>query len=353
MTIADDFPATVTDNQLQAEQVCFHLDARLDATADNRSFASDGNYVDGTAALLSASDHFIEYEITPGYSVSATDFDFRFRGELVTDDPLTFDVLIDGTSLLSVDFDVQASVPPGLGWYSLDLNEEDRIDGVDLEAGETVTVRVEVTSFAGGQYAIDMIAPFVDRRYADQLTFDNTVDSNEQLSGPELFANELPIELSQTETRRDVTEANVESTWDDTSNGQYIELRIGSDSFDRTTNSETASTTGGPARSIDVTLGLSRHGTRTNDTPTEGFLGQSVDTYELFANPAAVFSNSLGTAEVDAVIPPGSITGDRVEEAGQLASDDSLLTRSVLAPFDVLTDNMEIRSSEKVGFDND
>ena len=350
MTITDDTPATVTNDRLQSEQVCFHLDAR-DTVDDDRSFASDDNYTDGTAALLSVESNFLEYEFTPQHDISAANFGFQFRIDALDTDTHQLRLTVNDERIHeNTSISVDSGVLSGLDWYEMSFFTANR--GVDLTAGETATLLIEVVSQEGGaQTVIDRVAPY-DNRYESELNFDNTVDSNEQLSGPELFANEIPIELSQTETRRDVTEANIESTWDDTSNGQYIELRIGDDDFTRANNSETASTTGGPARSIDVTLGLSRHGTRTDDTPTEGFLGQSVDTYELFANPAAVFSNSLGTAEVDAVIPPGSITGDRVEESGQLASDDSLLTRSVLAPFDVF-ENMEIRSSEKVGFDND
>jgi len=350
MTIEDTDPLTITGGSLQAEQVCFHLDARADAIADDRGLVNDDTYTDGAAAFLAQEGQFMEYQITPDYTITSENFAVQFALDAQADGDFEFDFLVNGESVLTGNPAISDGVLVGYDWYSPDFFTG--LNPVELEAGETYTLRFEITNADGaGGAIVDRLAVY-DNEYESQLTFDNTVDGNQQLSGPELFANEVPIELSQTETRRDVTEANIESTWDDTSNGQYIELRIGDDAFSRSNNSETASTTGGPARSIDVTFGLSRYGTRTNDTPTEGFLGQSVDVYELFANPSAVNPNSLGTAEVDAVVPPGSITGDRLEEAGQLASDDALLTRSVLAPFDVF-ENMEIRSSEKVGFDNE
>jgi hypothetical protein len=250
-----------------------------------------------------------------------------------------------------------------LDWWNVGDGSPGSQDGYtasdpDIPAGETHTLRLEVVGDDGvfDEHAlnVDVVAPY-DSRFESGLTFDDSVHQNGgYLDGPELYPDLATVNLSQTETRRDVTEATAEITTNSTDANQFIELRIGSDSFDRTNNSATASTTAtSAARTIDVNLGLSRYPDDTNPqnaTPRFGYNGQSVDTYELRANPTAISPYERGVVEVDAVVPQGEIVGDRLEEAGQLASDNALLTRSIFAAFDVFAEQ-EIRSSEKTAFD--
>jgi len=197
-----------------------------------------------------------------------------------------------------------------------------------------------------------VVAPY-DSNYVGDLTFDDKVNANGYLSGPERFPALIEADLTTTQTRRNITEARVESAWNDTSNNQFIEARIGSDAFTRANKTDTLSITGGPDRGLDVRFGLSRFG-QTGATPTNGANGQAVDIAELFANPDAVVSNDIGEAVTRGIVPPGTLpAGTTIQEAGlKHAATDTLLSRHEIAEFTVES-GQRIASAETTQFTGD
>jgi len=194
-------------------------------------------------------------------------------------------------------------------------------------------------------------APY-DFRYDSELTFDNTNDgSGGYLTGPEKFRELEVLSFETASTRRNVTETNVDSTWNDVSNGQYIELSNDGSTFIRTNNSQTASVTfTSPNSNVDVNVALSRYSDGTAATPLNGNQGQQIDTWELFANPDAVLAEAIGETVTRAVVPQDTsgIVGNTVRECG-LKNGSLLLSRHQLADF-VLESDQRLASSESTQF---
>jgi len=126
-------------------------------------------------------------------------------------------------------------------------------------------------------------------------------------------------------------------TIDDTSGGQFIALsNDGGDTFlkSNNTNSTTANFTS-PSRQVTSKIGLSRHGSRVDETPLEGYLPQQIDGWDLFANPIAVLPDGIGASLTVGIIPQRQITGEVIRELGQLDDDQNALTRSIRASLTV------------------
>jgi hypothetical protein len=184
-------------------------------------------------------------------------------------------------------------------------------------------------------------------------TFDDSVNSpGGYLDGPELYSDLSEVAFEPTTTRRELTSATARQTWNDTSNAQFIELsNDGGSTFLRTNNNDTA--TGqfaNPSNEVIVRVGISRFG-QSGATPLQGANGQEVSVHDLRADVDAITPEDIGQTLTRAVIPPDTITGDTIREAG-IKFDGNLLTHHVLAEFDVLA-GQRISSSEITEFTSD
>jgi hypothetical protein len=228
----------------------------------------------------------------------------------------------------------------------------DGYTGETLRAGEKYELTIEVAADATNplRYEVDVICVY-DSRFS--YNFDNTIPAGEEyLDGPETHPDSFVQALTTAETRRDVTEAAFDTSVSDTSNNWYVELSNDGQSFVRVNNSQSGSVTfSSPEAGVDTNISFSRYGSRTTATPQTGFLGQSTGFWELTANPQAVVSDGIGTTLSRGVIEPGVITGETVREAG-LKSDGALLTRHLLADFEVLA-GQRLSSSETTTFTGD
>ena len=347
-------PLEATGGTLATQQIAWTREAEnADASdggatigPDDASEFSNGDYI-----AFAQSGDFAEFDFTVGYD-STSDLKARIRFSTDTDggdDGAAFDaVLIDPNGAEQDRIEVIADGATVSSPFWGDVNEP----AATLEPGEW-TLRLECTTAStaldDGVTFIDVVAPY-DNNYVGDIEFPDTVNANGYLSGPERYPALIEADVTTTDTRRNITEARVESTWNDTSNNQFIEARIGSDAFTRANKTDTLSITGGPDRGLDVRFGLSRFG-QTGATPTNGANGQSVDIAELFANPDAVVSDDIGEAVTRGVVPPDTITGETIREAG-LKSGSTLLTRHEVASFDVLQDQ-RIASAETTRFTSD
>lgn len=218
-----------------------------------------------------------------------------------------------------------------------------------ISAGQH-TLRAEVTVSDTSEFRVDIVAPY-DSRYS--YNFDNTTDSNQDLDGPEQYPDLVEKRFETVTTRRPVTEARIDSTWDNVSNSQFMELsNDGGSTWHRSSNSQTASATfASESTEVDVNIGLSRYSDGSTGTPLDGNVGQSISLYNLFANVKSINPSDIGVATVEAIAAPGELTGSTLREGGELSSDDSLLTRSIFPEF-VVGSSQRIISSESVSWSN-
>lgn len=351
-------PLTTDNDELAVAQVCFTTEGEDFTNASGDVGIAGNPYSGGELRAVDTAGATIEWEFTPEYDIPAGElgiqvrdddggagtgsdgiaaFEWRFEGDLVDENPNTGGNFLLGWS------DIADGFYSGVAWNS-----------PALDAGTTYTISVECTD--GGalsdQYGIDVIAPY-DKRFESDLFFDDdNGGSGGFLDGPELFPSVVDVSFATATTRRNITEANFTSTWNDTSNNQYVELANDGSTFTRFNNADTGSVTfASPDKGVDTNIGLSRYGSRTTATPQQGFNGQAIQDWDLFANPDAVFTDNVGETLTRAVIPPDTITGETVREAG-LKSDSTLLTRHELAEF-LVESGQRISSAETTRFTSD
>jgi hypothetical protein len=150
-----------------------------------------------------------------------------------------------------------------------------------------------------------------------------------------------------------VSEASIDTVWSDTSNNQYVELSNDGTNYQRISNSETGSVTfSSPEFDVDSRINFSRHGSRTNDTPTQGFEGQELFVWQLFSNPESISTDEIGVLKVQAILSRSKATNQTFSEAGLVDSAGDLLTHSLIPEF-TKQETQQVVSGERISFSND
>lgn len=346
----DNQPIEIVNGELKTKQSCKPRDALNDSDNSDANFRDDDAYNNGQAAELGADGLFVEFNFSWPYTLQSDRVGIKIRSEILN--TTSYEITWDGTVLDSID----GGGTEALGWN--EFGPDGRYGGPgyagavgeDIQPDETHTLRVEATDTSA--LYVDCVALY-DRGFSYNFANpDASTNSGGYLSGPELYPDEYQAVFDTVSTRRELDAATATQVWNDTSNSQYIELsNDGGSNWIRTNNSQTASANfASPSTSLDVRAGISRFGTQ-NAFPTNGINPQAIDTHELTANIEAITSDGIGAANTRAIVSPGELTGETLREAGALASDNTLLTRSVYAAFDV-TSQMRIISSETQTWDN-
>lgn len=321
--LSDTDPVVVRNTNLESAQTCFFIEA--EAASDDSS--TDG--FSGTGGIIAAID---EYSEGAGYELEAVGEEARWRVQDVTLDA--------GQDLDGVDYTIPAdnvelavrhgrSGPrdvPAVEWYvngdfvgatgdetgigdvwskagidgPISFGEDGTGDAPGYTGGDitssTVDIRAVVVANAGANdYNIDGLALY-DNRFHDADDFDNTLDANQgNLDGPEQYPisdgtyedNELELDLAPSTWR--VTSASVTSSWDDTSNGQRIRLKLDPDGSYGPTNGDEDNTTSitdfafgsDEGTAVRAKVRFSNYGSRSGTTPKSGFNGQVLQDWTL------------------------------------------------------------------------
>jgi hypothetical protein len=196
--VAPTDPCEIDDgvDVLRMEQTAYHGDARSpdreSGVGDtNASLGGSSDWVDGFAAFFEDTDDFIEIDIDVDYDIPAEHvglavrmgaddtpgMDFQLNGR-------TVDTLAVGTGQISFGWeDVGDGTLNGPGYPH---------SGVDLRVEDNPhTVRIECTDggTSSDEIGIDWIVLYDQRFYTNNASgFDNSTDSNDELSGPPVTA---------------------------------------------------------------------------------------------------------------------------------------------------------------------
>jgi hypothetical protein len=346
MAIPDNTPLAVQNGALEALQTGFFIEGENaqggDGARSVRSGWSNGKF----ERYDNINPQDIYFTFTVNYRIPAAEVGFAVRVQAFAGNHNPFNLNVNGETVASFG---QNELSNGLQWINTDTT------GIanDLTPG-TYEARLEATGDgSSGDMGVDCLFVF-DDRFA--YTFDNSIDSNETLAGPELFPDQVTYSLAEEALAQPAERATVTQTWTDTSGDQFVEVDLAG-STTKATNSTTA-TTSSPddtvADSVAVRVGLSRFGSRTNTTPREGFRGQSIDDHEVTADPDSALRNGIGQLRTRIRTPNGDLSaysGDLVE-AGTVDANDVLLTRGVFSAFDIPS-AMAITSNELLAFDRD
>lgn len=321
LSIADDEPLAVDSGKVNVQQTCFTTEAEnADREEGGIEALSASRFSGGAAEVFDADGEALEFDFTLAHDIPAGEFELQIRwdGESATDQG-DVDWSLDGTDLGSFN-----GAATDVGWRGLIQSKGHLTDPGRVESGDH-TLRVAASgTWNGGDFQLDLVAP-LDNRYS--YTFDNTTDSDGWLSGPELYPDAEPAEFQDEIPLRAVSGANVSVTIDDTSNGQALE--VSNDKSDTYASKSNASSFDHDFSDLGVAVRfraqLSRYGSRTTATPTQGFQGQQLDAYTLEADlddTPLVASRSFDTTILEVLQALAEISGDvfAVEQTPQETS---------------------------------
>jgi hypothetical protein len=220
-----------------------------------------------------------------------------------------------------------------------------------IQPGQTYELRVIVDNGVDNseqRWRIDGVSVGDARQQVDLP--DTLTSGTEHLDGPQDYPQQVEQAFAEVAgTRRELDFAKAVVDINNTDNGQFIELsNDGGSNYIRTTNSDTATASFSSASNEVVSrIGLSRHGSRTDETPLTGYLPQQINSWDLFANPLAVIPDGIGTVLTIGLIPRNEIVGSTIAELGQLDSNNNTLTRSIRAELTVESE-MRVFSRERL-----
>ncbi|UBF23383.1 hypothetical protein HATV-3_gp33 [Haloarcula tailed virus 3] len=284
-SLADTDPVTISGDSIKILQTSFTKEGEAFDDQINSAFKNDSAYSDGSAAILgSTNPQSYSYDFTLDYSIPAADFGVGVRWDATGTQTPELRWELDGEEVSTFAPDTN-----GPTWEANIIEAEGNQPSSDVSAGSH-TLSVEVVSQGTESFYLDVVQPYdTGARYSFgpfNYTYDDTVDGNGYLEGPEFFPQAFELEFNSVTTALNITEADLLTSWDDISNGQAIQLRLGSGSYlpndgsEQNTESITTDFGGSAGRTITAKATFSRYGTQTT-TPTTGINGQTINSLEI------------------------------------------------------------------------
>jgi len=273
-------PIAAQNGQLELLQSCWNKEAENVLTLAGS--LSDSAASEGTAESHSTiSDSF---SVTTDYTIPASNVGVAVRVRNLNDpnsdgsyEGNGFEVFVDGDRLLNVS--------DGFGLASSDYSWLTG-SGTSSDVSGSTTIEFDASNSTDSyETNIDVIVLYDDRY---NYTFDDTVEDG-YLSGPELYPDAVTLELATESASFNITGAAVNSTWNDTTGAQSIQVSKDGSTWKPSDGTETNTSSidvsfSNAGRSIQARFSLDRYGSRTTATPTTGFNGQAIDTYELLVD---------------------------------------------------------------------
>jgi len=237
---------------------------------------SGSKFSEGEAASVASRTDDPQYDFTFEHDIPGDKWDVDLRLEADGSTSSAFDVLVDGTRIGDLG---KGAVPENITWITF-FGES-----TELTSGSH-TVTIDVTS-ANDSVFIDVVTLY-DNRFS--YNFDNSTDSDNHLAGPETHPNATNnltrVEFNDAVVGDSVTGGRIEATSNDSKLAK-VELSNDEGATFPLSDTDTDTFEGdfgnkGPALRWSVTT--ERFGSRTTDSPTEGFKGQTIESFDLKAD---------------------------------------------------------------------
>jgi hypothetical protein len=269
-------PRKIENGSIKTDPCALYAEANdmSDLTGGGGSPFYADRFSQGDSVELFAIGTGKKVSFTNGYDYPSSDAKFGFRFEYNDGTHPGFDIIVDGTTELSIsaDEDFVGSSPT---WLDLSLSS-------GLPAGDH-TFKFEITEAASDDSPIflDAVALF-DARHTSVA--DETLTNGGKLSYPKVHPSSVQFETDDVATVKQVTAGRLEATVNSTSNNQALAI-----SNDQGVNWITASNTStvegnfsSDTSQIRARFTLSYYDTGGGDLKYDG--GQEVDLYDLYAD---------------------------------------------------------------------
>jgi hypothetical protein len=266
-------PFTATNDGLELTQTGFFKEAE-NASGTTAGEVSDGDYSNGAGESLSDLNDNLSFSFTLDHTIPAADVGFAVRLDTLDGDHPPFDLTVDGEVVQGV---TAGAIGSGLDWFG----DGSRGISSDLSPGSH-TAELDCTGTGGGPMDVDCLNVF-DGRYS--YNFDNSVNANGYLAGPEPFPDAAELAATEARSEWNITEATVTITANDTTGNQRLQVNLSgaykpTDGTENNTESITV-TNAGASSTATTRLRLSRFGSQSGSSPTQGVNPQRITSYDL------------------------------------------------------------------------
>jgi len=322
-------PVTVSNGKLKRAQSAFVKEAEV---LTPQQIVSDSSYSDGEAVQVGGT---LDIQASVDVNYEMDDIGVAMRYEVKNGTHPGFELQINGNFAGGAAEDTLAS---GLNWFKT-VYPGGPISG-------STTFRFTPVGGTNSNINVDLIVLY-DRDYT--YNFDDTVHQNSgYLDGPELYPASTNTDIDTISPAQQVDAAELQTTYNDTSNGQFVE--VGNGTTNKNNNSENVSVDfTNLTDTINATLGLDGFGTNGSQTPRERFNGQTVDVADILVDLSVLNKSDVGRADYEVIFSGSDVNGFTLREAGQVNSNGDALTRSI---FPTLEPSGEaVIFSEDLGFD--
>lgn len=299
------FSASVTDQQteiVKQDADIQTVDSQTEWTNSVSIPATNPAYIDNGKLKLAQTAFVTEAEDVQSNTVSRSDFSngkgAQSGGVEKVNDNVNLNYTIEDSDIgVAMRYDVDNGTHPGFelrvdGDFVSGAAEDALTSGVDWFIGKNTLGGSYSGSTSFGFYPvggtnsdieIDVIVLYDTR---ENPTFPDTLTSNGYLSGPALFPSSQQVTLDSKTVQRNAPSAELTLTINDTSNNQSLAVsNDGGSTFSSESNTDQLATTfSDPGRDLQTRVTLSKFGSRTTATPTQGFNGQEVDLLDLNAD---------------------------------------------------------------------
>lgn len=275
---------------------------------------SNSDYSNGSGATLSSETYGVK--LTFPYRIPDANASIAIRGQIVSggSGTTTLEAIQNGQVIGSVDIETT------LQWYTATLSSTNAA----IDGEETLAVRKEGS---GDDVNIDVFTAFDDRHHTAS-SFDNANGgSGGGLDTPANFASQTTVNLGDETVSASVTEGEIDSTWNDTTNSQFIELE-GSQS----TNTADDTFSFSAANALTPKIALSRFGSASGSkTPQTGANGQECTDFDVAAGLGGAEATDINAIDISASFPAGTFSGTNISEMAQKTASGDIATHSVFA----------------------
>jgi len=255
---------------------------------------------------------FAEWEFSPNYTIPDGNLGIAIRGRQEEFNMEGLSLTIDGQGIGKTEFNTIGISPneTDFDWY------QNEAVFSEISADNTYTFRMEqnedrITT------DIDTVV-FYDTRFS--YNFPADVNSNNKLPGPESYPDLFSTTTSKLAVTGNIDSVDANITINN-SVGNKLQVSFDSTNFFPDDGTEIGTTSisvsaNVPTKTFELKFGLSRYGSRTNGTPTQGYLSQNLTEFDASAD-----INDLQ------VIETKTFDENRLSIISNLADDSTLVFR--------------------------